>query len=74
MDTQSAIAIGIVLICALAALRSWYVYWKGLVHAADDPTGAQKSCQGCASGCKLAPPGPSIVELKREPRCSHREP
>ena len=68
MNPQTVIAILVVALCACVVLRSWFVFWAGLIRKPDPNHRSQPGCGSCANGCQKAASGPRLVELKREGR------
>jgi hypothetical protein len=64
MDTQTIVAVSIVLVCAAIVLRSWLAFWFHLVRSPKDEV-SNSSCSHCVNGCDRNKDRVSIVELKR---------
>lgn len=64
MSLQTAIAIFVVLLCAVLVLRSWIVFWIRLVQAPRE-THTETSCSSCVNGCSRSRESVPLVELKR---------
>jgi hypothetical protein len=68
MNTQTLLAILIVLVCIVLVMRSWISFWIELIRNRTSPTSTGSGCAGCAMGCRKQAVGPQIVELKQEKR------
>jgi hypothetical protein len=68
MNTQTLLAILIVLVCSIVAMRSWITFWVDLIQNRTKPAAVGAGCAGCAMGCSKQTAGPQIVELKQEKR------
>jgi len=68
MNTQTALAAAVVLLCGAFAMRSWIAFWIALIRSPNTTGSTKTGCSGCANGCQKASDGPRFVELKREPR------
>ena len=66
MNTQTGIAVVVVVLCAAIVLRGWISFWIGLIWPSDLSKLAKSSCQSCVNGCQKESSSPSFVELKRE--------